>query len=125
MADSKRFRDWYVNAKTDLESANILFRYHGDPATVAFHCQQAVEKALKGFILSHTKRLYDGHSLVFLCKKAAEIDPLFSDCRRDLAYLNQFYIESRYPADMPHEMTREEAKHCLDISMRVFERMEL
>lgn len=97
MADSRIYEDWLAKARTDLESARILFEHGGDYATVAFHCQQAIEKGLKGFILKSSKQLKDGHSLIYLCRKASayndDFEPYFKDC----AYVNQFYIESRYP----------------------------
>ena len=72
MADSRIYEDWLAKARTDLESARILFEHGGDYATVAFHCQQAIEKGLKGFILKSSKQLKDGHSLIYLCRKASQ-----------------------------------------------------
>lgn len=56
---------------------------------VAFHCQQAIEKALKGFILYHIHELEEGHSLSFLCKKALNIDLKFKACLENCAFVNQ------------------------------------
>ena len=54
MADSKRYMDWYEKSLKDLEGARILFKYGGDFSIVAFHCQQSLEKLLKGYILKET-----------------------------------------------------------------------
>ena len=79
----------------------------------------AIEKGLKGFILKASKQLKDGHSLIYLCRKASayndDFEPYFKDC----AYVNQFYIESRYPADVPEALTKQDAKQCLSIAERV------
>ena len=48
MADSRIYKDWLAKAHIDLDSARILYAHGGDYATVAFHCQQAIEKGLKG-----------------------------------------------------------------------------
>ena len=76
-------------------------------------------KGLKGFILKASKQLKDGHSLIYLCRKASayndDFEPYFKDC----AYVNQFYIESRYPADVPEALTKQDAEQCLSIAERV------
>ena len=95
MADSRIYKDWLAKAHIDLDSARILYAHGGDYATVAFHCQQAIEKGLKGFILKASKQL------------------------KDCAYVNQFYIESRYPADVPEALTKQDAEQCLSIAERV------
>ena len=115
MADSRRFSDWYKKADNDRIAAKVLFDHGADYSLVAFHAQQAVEKALKGYILQNTNWLEDGHSLVFLIKKAACFDDSITDFKKDCAYLNQFYIETRYPQDIPDEVTRNEALRTLGI----------
>jgi len=120
MADSLRYKDWHNKANADLKSAKILFEHEADHGIVAFHCQQAIEKLLKSFILKRASALIDGHSLVFLCKKSIEIDAEFKIFLKDCAYINQFDIETRYPADFPIEMTKEEAGECILITENIF-----
>ncbi len=115
MADSKRFSDWYKKAKNDSLAAKILFDHGADYSLVAFHAQQAAEKALKGYILENTQRLEDGHSLVFLIRTASRFDSDIYKFKKDCAYLNQFYIETRYPQDIPDEVTRNDALKTLGI----------
>lgn len=116
MADSRIYEDWFRKARTDLDSAKILSEHGGDPSTVAFLSQQTIEKALKGFILKSSRQLKDGHSLIYLCRKANEYDDSFAAYFRDCAYVNQFYIETRYPADVPEELSAEDAERCLKIA---------
>ena len=121
MADSSRYQDWYDKARRDLDGAQILLEHDGGNDLVAFHCHQAIEKALKGWLLKATGSLVDGHSLVYLCRSAikngAELEPHLKDC----AYVNQFYIETRYPADIPMELSGNEARECMDIANTVLE----
>ena len=70
MGDSLRYKDWFEKAAHDLCGAEILMEHDGGNDLVAFHCQQAMEKMLKGWLLKTTGELLDGHSLVFLCRKA-------------------------------------------------------
>jgi HEPN domain-containing protein len=116
MADSKRYLDWYAKAKTDYSSASILAEHGGDYSIIAFHCQQAAEKALKGLLLEETETLSDAHSLIYLCKQAAKLEPKVCGFLKDCAYLNQFYIETRYPADDPMEIEESEMAECMRIA---------
>lgn len=106
-------------AQRDLESARILFEHDADFGTVCFHLQQAVEKYIKGFLLSKTGLIQEGHNLVKLCKKAAAVE---YDCKqflKDVAFLNTFYIETRYPAEDPLIVEREDVMECFRITDKV------
>lgn len=121
MADSKRYHDWYDKARHDLDGARILLEEGGLYDLAAFHCQQSVEKALKGWLLQKSGRLYDGHSLVFLSREAKRRGAPLEDVLHDCAYVNQFYIETRYPADVPEALDREDAAECCRIAEKVLE----
>jgi HEPN domain-containing protein len=44
-------RDWLVKAKHDLQTARIVSATPDGPLdTAIYHCQQAAEKALKGWL---------------------------------------------------------------------------
>ena len=90
--------------------------HDGGNDLVAFHCQQAVEKTLKGWLLKVTNELLEGHSLVFLCRKAISVGAPLKEKLRDCAYVNQFYIETRYPSDSYLPVSKEEARDCIDVA---------
>ena len=69
MGDSLRYKDWFEKAAHDLRGAEILIEHDGGNDLVAFHCQQAMERMLKGWLLKTTGELLDGHSLVFCAGK--------------------------------------------------------
>ena len=123
MADSKRHLDWFNKANADLESAEILFKNDGNNAVIAFLCQQAIEKAYKGFILKEKEELFEGHSLIYLCKKIAEFDISFKQFMKDSAYVNQFYLETRYPADIPLDISESEAQECIEIAKKIMDKV--
>lgn len=54
MGDSLRYMDWFEKAAQDLRGAEILMAHEGGNDLVAFHCQQAMGKALKGWLLKNT-----------------------------------------------------------------------
>ena len=122
--DSRRYLDWYKKAKSDLRGAEILFESDVDNALVAFHCQQAIEKMLKGYVLKNTEVLLEGHSLIFLIRRASRFDEDIRKFLKDCAFVNQFYIETRYPADVPDEVDEEEERECLDTARAVLAHIE-
>ena len=113
MGDSLRYKDWFEKAVHDLRGAEILMEHDGGNDLVAFHCQQAMEKMLK--------ELLDGHSLVFLCRKATAAGAPLKGNLRDCAYVNQFYIETRYPSDSYMPVSEEEARDCMDAARKLME----
>lgn len=119
MADSKRYLDWYQKAESDLRGAEILYNSEADNSLVAFHCQQAIEKMLKGYILLNTKKLLDGHSLIFLIRRASVFDPEIKQFEKKCAFVNQFYVETRYPADVPDEVDQSEVAECFSSAREV------
>ena len=93
-------KDWIFMADRDLSAAEILFK-EDYPLTniVVFHCQQAIEKYLKAFLVENDIPIIKTHDLVRLNKIIQKIKKLDID-REKLALVNDVYSESRYPAEM-------------------------
>jgi HEPN domain-containing protein len=98
----KSIEDWLGFADKDIELSETIFkladagRFTG---FVAFHCQQAVEKYLKAFILEKKSPLLKTHDLLKLYAGIKQ----FSDLRIDenlLDILNNTYVKTRYPSDI-------------------------
>lgn len=104
-SDSKRYFDWLFHAKLDFLAAENLSQDERCYNAVAFHCQQCIEKALKGYLLLKNRKLLDGHNLTWLCKQAVLHDRTFTQWLEKSATLNRYYIETRYPADLPIDIT--------------------
>jgi len=121
MIDSKRHRDWLDKAAKDINSAKVLKEHDCGNDVVAFHCQQAIEKILKAYIIFNTGFIISSHSLIFLCKEASKFNVSLRTYIKDCAFVNQFYIETRYPADDPLIVTDEEAGECISIASTIYE----
>ena len=107
-----------------MQGAEILFEHDADNGIICFHCQQAIEKSLKGYLISVTGVLQDGHSLVKLCKNAATQNSLFSGLLKDMAFVSTYYIETRYPAEDPLLVSKEDAAECMAILKKVIRMIE-
>lgn len=119
MVDTLRYKDWIEKAQRDLKSAKILKEHDCGNDVVAFHSQQAVEKVLKGYLISKGEGIVSGHSLIYLCKLSERHNNEFKKYIKDCGFLNQYYIETRYPADNPLIVSDYEANECIEISEKV------
>ncbi len=120
MVDSLRYKDWIDKSERDLKSAKILKDNDCGNDIVAFHCQQCIEKSLKGFLLRKFGNVVEGHSLIYLCKESSKVKDTFKKYLKDCAFVNQYYIETRYPADIPLVVTDEEADECISIAEKIY-----
>ena len=111
--DSKRYYDWIYHAYQDMLAAKLLMSDNRLYGPAVFHCQQAMEKVIKGFLLYKTRKLFDGHNVTWLCKQAALLDESFRQWIGKTTLLNRLYIETRYPADIPMDIDRELAENIM------------
>ena len=115
-SDSKRYFDWLFHANLDYLAAKNLIEDERCYYATAFHCQQCIEKALKGFMLYKNHKLFDGHNLTWLCKQAILMDEHFRGYIKDSVALNKYYIETRYPADIPFDIDYDTIQNLFNIT---------
>lgn len=120
MVDTLRYRDWIEKAERDIKSAKVLKEHDCGNDVVAFHSQQAVEKMMKAYLIVKGQGLATTHSLIYLCKLCAKVDDEFRNYLRDCGFLNQYYIETRYPADTPLIVEDYEAEECISIAEEIY-----
>jgi HEPN domain-containing protein len=93
-------RLWFDKAKSDLLNAdNNLAADRVPYDTVCFHCQQAAEKLLKGFLVAQGCQYPITHNLFVILDKVVEYDGFAESLRETLALLNPYAVEVRYPGD--------------------------
>lgn len=63
--------------------------------------------------------LQGGHSLIKLCKKACEFDDEFRKYIKDCAFLNGYYIETRYPAEDPLIADKEDVEEGMKFTVEI------
>lgn len=119
--DSRRYGDWLSRAKEDLEAARLLLQSAATLNAAAFHCQQCIEKALKGYILFKNGNHVDGHNLTWLCRQAIKSDPRFQEWLDESAALNRYYIETRYPTDVPVELSEKRVARIYAMAFKMYQ----
>ena len=119
----KQAEEWMQLADKDLRAAEIILKNeHRLTNIVAFHCQQAIEKYLKAFLIEKDIPLMKTHDLIKLNGMINEVKDLNID-EKKLIIINEVYIESRYPGElglMPDGMpTDEQAKEFVKYAREV------
>lgn len=107
-------RAWLARARDDLRGAEIDLAASppllGD---AAFHCQQAVEKALKAFLTWHDQPFRKTHDLVELGAECVTLDATLELHLRVTAPLTEYAWRYRYPGE-PSEPEELEVRQALD-----------
>lgn len=106
-SDSRKYFDWLEISARDLLTARILIEQEQCIEIAGFHCQQAIEKAFKAYLIEKTGLLVDGHNLTWLCRQAIKYDPVFGKWLEATAEMNRLYIETRYPSDIDLQVSPE------------------
>ncbi len=96
-------KEWLIRAGDDeLNARSILKHKDGTPSGVCFLTQQMAEKYLKAFLVYSTMDYPKIHQLDKLLELCAAEDDSFNEMRDDAILLNEFYMEMRYPANIPN-----------------------
>ncbi len=92
---ANRWRDWWTQARHDLDAARGNMRL-GIHDWACFMAQQGAEKALKALI-QHRGGDAWGHSVRELAGLLPETIPLPPELAEGLVLLDRYYIPTRYP----------------------------
>ena len=106
---------WLAKAMIDLASAEKLST-GTDPIleTAVYHCQQAAEKALKGFLASRGTRIQKTHDITLLLESASQLDPEFQEWLTIGDRLTFYGTGFRYPGETEPLETEEVEKAIAD-----------
>ncbi len=111
--------EWLAKAALDFRGAQIdLAATPPLLEDALFHCQQAVEKSLKAFLVWHDVVFRKTHSLEELGRRCCEIDAALTGLVDEAAPLTEYAWAFRYPgaASDPEEI---EARDALRLALAV------
>ena len=120
-ARAKEVAAWLSRADLDLRAAEVGLGV--DPpllADAAFHCQQAVEKALKALLTQHDHLFGKTHDIGELGLACLEHEPSLEALLRESAPLTEYAWRFRYPGEV-FEPDRHEVEDAFEIAHRVVE----
>ena len=91
-------RDWLTRASHDLQAARILAAGENPLLdTAIYHCQQAAEKAAKGWLQSQDDPFPKTHDIEDLVAQAARLHGDFDQFAKAAAVLTPYVSAFRYP----------------------------
>ncbi|MDL2234065.1 HEPN domain-containing protein [Ruminococcaceae bacterium OttesenSCG-928-L11] len=95
-------RQWQDIATTDFNLAEHVAKtmwptpYH----IICYHCQQAVEKYLKGYLVLNDQEPPRTHDLDNLCRLCQEYDQSFAELADICSELTAYGVQPRYPMEI-------------------------
>ena len=116
--ESLYFQDWFKIGKKDIKRAKKLLDLD-DLEGAGFNIQQAVEKYLKGFLLSKGWKLRRIHNLETLLDDAIIYEDSFEKFRTDCQKMTYYYIEERYPLLVASDLNRKEIKDSMESAKKL------
>jgi len=114
-------RAWLTKEADDLRGADLDLA--AAPPLIKdalFHCQQAAEKAMKGFLTAHDRIFRKTHDLNELAMACEALDQGLKEALLAARDLTVFAWEFRYPGDAPVPPL-EEAKEYRQVAGRVYQ----
>lgn len=116
--------EWLARAERDLRAAEVdLGAVPPLLGDAAFHCQQAVEKALKAFLTRHDHIFARTHDLRVLAAACLEHDPALEPLLARSVGLSDYAWRFRYPGD-DLDPPRVEVDEALEVARIVVQAVE-
>ncbi|MCK5135135.1 MAG: HEPN domain-containing protein [Bacteroidales bacterium] len=91
-------KQWIIKGDHDLGTAKITYLHIPEYLdTITFHCQQAVEKYLKAYLIFQSTIFRYSHDLIYLLDMVTQKDADFNNLYDTVSELQGYAIEIRYP----------------------------
>ena len=89
---------------------------------ICFHCQQAVEKLLKGLLIYFGEEIIKTHDLTLLVSRLQNFVDLSDDEKKICAKLSLYAVETRYPHEL--EIQEQHVKAAVEDTKIIFNRLK-
>lgn len=119
---TEEINKWIIKGDHDLGTAKLTFLYIPEYLdTVTFHCQQAVEKYLKAYLIFQSIAFRFSHDLVYLLELISKKDLDFEGYFDDVAELQSYAVEIRYPNETIY-LSKEKVERAIAIA-KIFRKL--
>ncbi len=112
-------KEWMRKSKNDILCAQRLIEV--EPLILdyaCFHCQQAIEKSLKAFLVFKKVDVEKTHNIILLLAQCAYFDSVFENV--EVGNINKFAVDSRYP-DMSELPELDEVNVYYKLALEIFQ----
>ena len=108
----------FLKALEDVWVAEQIWQ--GSPNNAAWHCTQAVEKTLKGFLRCHNQDFEYGHELKELLDAVDSLVDITPETAKNILYIDRFGTALRYKT-MLSDPTTSEARTAIVRTKEIIE----
>ncbi|GHV93822.1 HEPN domain-containing protein [Spirochaetia bacterium] len=116
--DKELVAEWFKFADDDIDTVLLLKEMRPQHyEIICYHCEQAAEKYLKGFLISKEQMPPKTHDLANLCNLCAEQLSDFSGILPQCSYLTQFGVQPRYPKEL--EITNANVDQAIKYALEI------
>lgn len=112
-------RKWISKGDHDLGTAKITYLHIPEYLDiVTFHCQQAVEKYLKAYLIFQSTAFRFSHDLIYLLDLITQKDSDFESYYDAVSELQGYAVEIRYPSETIY-LSKEKVEKAMIIAKDV------
>ena len=110
--------EWIQIADDDLYAAQMLNKLVRKPnEIICYHCAQAIEKYLKGYLMFNDIIPQKTHNLLVLLELCIEKDNCFENIKAECGIMNRYTNEIRYPHRI--EIKVEDVNYSIKVAERI------
>jgi len=116
---AEEIKQWIIKGDHDLGTAKITYMHIPEYLdTVTFHCQQAVEKYLKAYLIFQSTTFRFSHDLIYLLDLITQKDSDFDSYYDTISELQGYAIEIRYPNETIY-LSNEKVELAMSIAKNI------
>jgi len=120
MPSNELVQSWFLKAARDLETAKIVASHMPDfDDVIAFHCQQTIEKSLKGYLVFLDLEFKPVHDLGYLLNLTVTKDDSFDIYFEEVDRISRYAVQIRYP-DTIINLTNFQIQEAIAISDLIY-----
>lgn len=116
-------RDWFRIAEKDFKRAQQLLKLE-DPEGAGYNLQQAVEKYMKGFLLSKGWQLKRVHDLELLLNDASKYESTLEEFRDLCQKITDYHLLNRYPLPTSITLTTRQVQSSIAQARKFIARLQ-
>ncbi|HCE59006.1 MAG TPA: DNA-binding protein [Prolixibacteraceae bacterium] len=114
-------KQWIIKGDHDLGTAKVTYMHIPEYLdTVTFHCQQAVEKYLKAFLIYQSATFRFTHDLVYLIDLITQKDSDFESYYDIVSEMQGYAVEVRYPNEIVF-LSKEKVEYSILVAKNIRE----
>ena len=119
---NKIVQEWFRLATIDLIGAKSLYDLKNEKlwSLVAYHCQQVVEKSIKGYLAYQKIKFNKTHDIGELAHLVLVADSSLDFLLKEADQLTPYAISIRYPDAALKELEKTDVEFALEIALKVY-----